>query len=58
MQYYTDKNISVSYLRAKKKKDADRVVALYGDAEDLELLVRVAIYNNVHVHKYNIGLCC
>ena len=22
------------------------------------LLVRVAIYNNVHVHKYNIGLCC
>jgi len=24
----------VSYLRAKKKKDADRVVALYGDAED------------------------
>lgn len=23
MQYYTDKNISVSYLRAKKKKDAD-----------------------------------
>lgn len=32
--YYTDKNISVSYLRAKKKKDADRVVALYGDAED------------------------
>ena len=34
VQYYTDKNISVSYLRAKKKKDADRVVALYGDAED------------------------
>ena len=33
-RYYTDKNISVSYLRAKKKKDADRVVALYGDAED------------------------
>ena len=22
------------------------------------LLVRVAIYNNVYVHKYNIGLCC
>ena len=34
VQYYTDKNISVSYLRAKKKKDADRVVALCGDAED------------------------
>ena len=34
VQYYTDKNISVSYLRAKKKKDADRVAALYGDAED------------------------
>ena len=34
VQYYTDKNISVSYLRAKKKKDTDRVVALYGDAED------------------------
>lgn len=34
VQYYTDKNISVSYLRAKKKKDADRVVALYEDAED------------------------
>lgn len=23
VQYYTDKNISVSYLRAEKKKDAD-----------------------------------
>jgi len=34
VQYYTDKNISVSYLRAKKKKDAERVVALYGDAEE------------------------
>ena len=34
VQYYTDKNISVSYLRAKKKKDADRVAALYGDTED------------------------
>ena len=34
VMYYTNKNISVSYLRAKKKKDADRVVALYGDAED------------------------
>ena len=34
VQYYTDNNISVSYLRAKKKMDADRVVALYGDAED------------------------
>ena len=34
VQYYTNKNISVSYLRAKKKKDTDRVMALYGDAED------------------------
>jgi hypothetical protein len=28
--YYTRKNISVSYLRAKKAGDSDRVVALYG----------------------------
>ena len=34
VQYYTNKNISVSYLRAKRKKDTDRVMALYGDAED------------------------
>lgn len=28
--YYTNKNISVSYLRAKKKADTQRVVNLYG----------------------------
>ena len=28
--YYTNKNISVSYLRAKKKDDAKRVLDLYG----------------------------
>lgn len=33
-RYYTNKNISVSYLRGKKKKEADRVMALYGTAED------------------------
>lgn len=34
VQYYTNKTISVSYLRAKKKKDTDRVMALYGSTED------------------------
>jgi hypothetical protein len=34
VSYYTRKNISISYLRAKKADDADRVVALYGTAED------------------------
>lgn len=29
-QYYTNKNIGVSYLRAKKQGDTDRVLALYG----------------------------
>ena len=29
VQYYTNKNIGVSYLRAKKKTDLDRVMALY-----------------------------
>jgi hypothetical protein len=32
--YYTRKNISISYLRAKKAGDADRVMALYGSAND------------------------
>jgi hypothetical protein len=32
--YYTRKNISVSYLRAKKAHDTDRVMALYGNAND------------------------
>ncbi len=30
VRYYTNKNISVSYLRAKKKNDAKRVLDLYG----------------------------
>ena len=29
VQYYTNKNIGVSYLRAKKRNDLDRVMALY-----------------------------
>lgn len=34
VSYYTRKNISVSYLRAKKTKDTDRVMALYGNDND------------------------
>ncbi|MFR3216435.1 MAG: conjugal transfer protein TraI [Dysgonomonas mossii] len=34
VQYYTNKNIGVSYLRAKKQKDQDRVLALYGKPSD------------------------
>jgi len=34
VQYYTNKNIGVSYLRAKKKQDQDRVLALYGSPSD------------------------
>ena len=34
VSYYTRKNISVSYLRAKKKNDTDRVMSLYGSAEE------------------------
>lgn len=34
VMYYTNKNISVSYLRAKKKNDMDRVLALYGSGSD------------------------
>lgn len=34
VQYYTNKNIGVSYLRAKKQKDQDRIMALYGKPED------------------------
>lgn len=30
VRYYTNKTISVSYLRARKKNDMDRVMALYG----------------------------
>ncbi|PZP49386.1 MAG: hypothetical protein DI598_08005 [Pseudopedobacter saltans] len=32
VRYYTNKNISVSYLRAKKKNDTQRVLQLYGTA--------------------------
>lgn len=31
VSYYTNKNIAVSYLRAKKKNDMDRVIKLYGN---------------------------
>jgi hypothetical protein len=34
VSYYTRKNISISCLRAKKAGDADRVLALYGNAEE------------------------
>ena len=33
VSYYTRKNISVSYLRAKKANDLNRVMALYGNDE-------------------------
>lgn len=32
--YYTNKNISVSYLRAKKKNDTSRILALYGSGNE------------------------
>lgn len=32
--YYTNKNISVSYLRAKKKNDTSRIIALYGSRNE------------------------
>ena len=34
VQYYTNKNIGVSYLRAKKQNDLDRVMALYGSPSE------------------------
>lgn len=34
VRYYTNKTIGVSYLRGKKKKESDRVVALYGNGND------------------------
>lgn len=34
VSYYTNKNISVSYLRARKKNDVDRVMSLYGNANE------------------------
>lgn len=33
-QYYTSKNISVSFLRSKEKGDIDRILTLYGSMED------------------------
>lgn len=32
IRYFTNKNISVSYLRAKKTNNSSRVLELYGDA--------------------------
>ena len=34
VSYYTNKNISVSYLRAKKKNDLDRIMGLYGSMNE------------------------
>ena len=34
VSYYTNKNISVSYLRARKKSDVRRVMSLYGNANE------------------------
>ena len=34
VQYYTNKNIGVSYLRAKKQNDVDRVTSLYGSPSE------------------------
>mgnify|MGYP002548661050 CR=1 FL=1 len=34
VNYYTRKNISVSYLRAREKNDTDRVLKLYGTSDE------------------------
>lgn len=34
VSYYTNKNISVSYLRARKNNDVSRVMSLYGNANE------------------------
>lgn len=34
VEYFTRKNISISYLRGKKAGESDRVIALYGSAND------------------------
>ena len=34
VNYYTRKSISVSYLRARKKNDTDRVLKLYGTSDE------------------------
>ena len=31
VNYYTNRNIAVSFLRARKKNDLDRVLKLYGN---------------------------
>ena len=38
VNYYTNKNIAVSYLRARKKNEADRVLELYGSV-NVQILV-------------------
>ena len=34
VRYYTKKNISISYLRAQKKGDTERMLALYGNSNE------------------------
>lgn len=34
VRYYTNKNISVSYIRAQKKNSMDKIMALYGNAAE------------------------
>ncbi len=34
VNYYTNKNIGVSYLRAKKKGETERILSLYGNANE------------------------
>jgi len=34
VNYYTNKNICISYLRAQKKGDAERMLALYGNSDE------------------------
>ncbi len=34
VSYFTNKNISVSYLRSQKKNDTARVLALYGNSNE------------------------
>jgi hypothetical protein len=34
VSYYTNKNISISYLRAQKKGDTERMLALYGNSNE------------------------
>lgn len=34
VKYYTNKNIGVSYLRAKKKGETERILSLYGNANE------------------------